>query len=391
MLDFTSVVMGPVATQILGDLGADVITVEPARGDINRAMGRGPVRQLSDISLNLLRNKRNVSIDVKRPEGRDALLRVAAGCEVFVTNLRPGPLRRLGLDYAAIAAVRPDVVYCRAHGFPSDGPLADEPAFDDVVQAAGGVADVVGRASGTPAFVPTLLADKVSGLVLAYAALAALYHRAVTGRGQEVEVPMADALSSFMLVEHGSGGVSGAREGGVGYQRILTSSRRPQRSSDGWVCLFPYLDAHWRALLLAGGQAALADDPRLSREGRFNDPDFSYAALDAAVATRTTAEWLDFSREHGIPASEVADLETLTARLPDAHHPHAGPYKHIPSPVRFSLTPASLRRPAPMIGEHNREVLREAGLDDPSIDALEVDGVLRAPRRPVDPTRQPSG
>ncbi len=164
ILDLTSVVMGPLATQVLGDLGADIIGIESGRGDTNRGMGPGPHRQLSDVSLNLLRNKRNVALDLKDPAGIDALLKIAATCDVFVTNLRPGPLARLGLDYERIAAVRPDVVFCRAQGFPTDSPDADEPAYDDIVQAASGIPDVVRRATGLAAMMPILLADKVSGL-----------------------------------------------------------------------------------------------------------------------------------------------------------------------------------------------------------------------------------
>jgi crotonobetainyl-CoA:carnitine CoA-transferase CaiB-like acyl-CoA transferase len=194
VLDLSSVVMGPLATQILGDLGADVITVETRDGDINRIMGSGPCPGLSGVSLNLLRNKRNISLDIAHPDGLAALLRVAAGCDVFVTNLRPGSVGRLRLRYPDIASIRPDVIYCQAHGFPSDSPQADAPAFDDIIQAACGVPDVLRRASGRPGLMPTLLADKVSGLVLAYSIIAALFHRARTGEGQKVEVPMADAM-----------------------------------------------------------------------------------------------------------------------------------------------------------------------------------------------------
>jgi crotonobetainyl-CoA:carnitine CoA-transferase CaiB-like acyl-CoA transferase len=208
VLDLSSVVMGPLATQILGDLGADVITVETRDGDINRIMGSGPYPGLSGVSLNLLRNKRNISLDVAHPDGRAALLRVAAGCDVFVTNLRPGSVGRLRLRYPDIASIRPDVIYCQAHGFPSDSPQADAPAFDDIIQAACGVPDVLRRASGRPGLMPTLLADKVSGLVLAYSIIAALFHRARTGEDQKVAVPMADAMLAFLLVEHGSGAIS---------------------------------------------------------------------------------------------------------------------------------------------------------------------------------------
>ena len=379
VLDLTSVVMGPLATQVLGDLGADVITIESGRGDTGRGMGPGPVRQLSDVSLNLLRNKRNVALDLKAPSGVAALLRIAATCEVFVTNLRPGPLTRLGLGYDRVAAVRPDVVFCRAQGFRSDSPEADEPAYDDIIQAAGGVSDVVRRATGTPAMVPTLIADKVSGLVLAYAILAALLHRERTGQGQEIEVPMVDVLRAFMLVEHGSGAMSGEdrAERETGYQRILTPFRRPQRTADGWIATFPYLDAHWDALLRAGGRDDLVGDPRLSREGRYKHTSFVYSTLESVMATRTTREWLELCRRQTIPAAEAADLDDIIDALPDAEHPAAGAYKLVPPPVRFSRSPASVRRHAPLIGQHNREVLEEVGFTSAEISSLEETGVLR--------------
>ncbi len=379
VLDLTSVVMGPLATQILGDLGADVIAIESARGDTNRGMGPGPARQLSDVSLNLLRNKRNVALDVKDPAGRAALFKIAATCDVFVTNLRPGPLARLGLDYDALVAVRPDIVFCRAQGFPTDSPEADEPAYDDIIQAASGIPDVVRRAHGTPAMAPILLADKVSGLVLAYAILAALVHRERTGEGQQVEVPMLDAVRSFVLVEHSAGAMSGEprAERTTGYQRILTPFRRPQRTRDSWIAIFPYLDEHFTTLLVAGGRDDLVGDPRLTREGRQAHSAFAYETLESIVAMRSTAEWLEFCRAEGIPAAEAVDIDDVIDALPEREHPAAGPYKVIPPPVRFGRSPATVRSDAPLIGQHNREVLAEVGLDEEEIDALESRGVLR--------------
>jgi crotonobetainyl-CoA:carnitine CoA-transferase CaiB-like acyl-CoA transferase len=380
VLDLTSVVMGPLATQILGDLGADVLTVEAARGDINRGMGPGPHRQLSDISLNLLRNKRNIALDLKHPDGKDALLRIAATCDALVTNLRPAPLARLSLDYHAVAAVRPDIVYCQAHGFSSDSPHANVPAFDDIIQAAAGVPDVTRRAGDDPSLLPTLIADKVCGLVLAYSLIAALYHRARTGEGQRIELPMIDALRAFMLVEHASGGITPGEQTHTGYQRILTPHRRAQQTRDGWIAVFPYLDAHWKVLLRAGDSAQLLDDPRLSRQGRQTHPGFAYQTLARVLTTRTTAEWLTLCANHDIPATEAADLDTLVRDLPDTEHPVVGPHKLIPPPARFHATPASVRQPAPLIGQHNHEILAEAGFNPSEITQLENLGVLRGPR-----------
>ncbi|HEY6296074.1 MAG TPA: CoA transferase [Streptosporangiaceae bacterium] len=376
VLDLTSVVMGPLATQILGDLGADVITVESRDGDINRVMGRGPIRGLSGVSLNLLRNKRNISLDIAHPEGRAALLRVAAGCDVFVTNLRPGSVARLRLRYPDVAAVRPDVVYCQAHGFPSDSPQADAPAFDDIIQAASGVPDVMRLANGRSDIVPTLLADKVSGLVLAYSIMAALVHRARTGEGQRVEVPMADAMLAFLLVEHGSAAIPQPPRGPAGYQRILTPLRGALQTADGWIGVMPHREAHWAALLRAAGFDELVGDPRLSNRSLAREPGFGYATLGRVLATKTTAEWLAICEDAGIPAAAAPGLEELIDALPEDEHPDAGRYKVIPPPARFSATPAAVRRPAPLAGQHTREVLAEAGLTEEEIAQLAEAGVL---------------
>jgi len=373
VLDLTAVVMGPLATQILGDLGADVVTVENREGDINRTMTRGPVRGLSGPSLNLLRNKRNIRLDVSLPPGRLALLRIAASSDVFVTNLRPASLARLELGYADIAAVRPDIVYCQANGFPSDSEQANAPAFDDVIQAATGVHDVLERAGHAPGLMPTLLADKVSGLVVAYAILAALFHRERTGEGQFVEVPMTDALRAFLLAEHGGAAIWGG--GPPGYPRILTPLRGPVRTSDGWIAVQPHRDEHWVALVREAGLDDLTGDPRLTNRGLWREPGFGYETLGRVMAGKTTGYWLAFCAENGIPAAPAASLDEVIAALPDAEHP-SGTYKHIPSPARFSATPATHRRPAPLPGEHNREVLAEAGLTDAEIAALEESGVL---------------
>ncbi len=379
VLDLTSVVMGPLATQILGDLGADVITIESRDGDINRTMSSGPVRGLSGVSLNLLRNKRNAAIDISQPAGRSALLRIAAGCDVFVSNLRLASLRRAGLEYADIAAVRPDVIYCQATGFASDSDEADKPAFDDIIQAASGVPDLMHLAGLPPALVPMLLADKVCGLVIAYAIIAALFYRERTGQGQRVEVPMIDAMRAFTLVEHGGSAIPRPPRGPAGYPRILTPLRAMAATADGWIALQPHRDEQWTALVLAAGLDDLAGDPRLTTRSLWRDPGFGYATLSRVLATKTTAEWLAFCAEQGIPAARAAGLDEVIAALPDAEHPEAGTYKAIPPPTRFSATPTSVRRPAPLPGQHTTEILAEAGLTGAEIDRLAQAGVLRPP------------
>lgn len=380
VLDLSSVIMAPYATQILGDLGAEVILVEGSRLDINRAMGAGPHPELSGTALNLLRNKRGVALDLKSPEGRDALLRLAATCDVLVTNLRPGPLARAGLRYEDIAAVRPDIVYCQAQGYPLDGPRANDPAYDDIIQAASGVADAARRQTGAAQLAPTIMADKVCGLTIAYAVCAALYRRAVTGHGELVEVPMEPTMVAFTLVEHGNDAMFRPPYGPAGYQRILVPNRRPQASADGWVHVLPYSREHYDALFKGTGRTEWLGDPRYATApSRIANANVLYQWVAEIIKEQPTAYWLDFCREAGIPVTAVADLDDLVDALPDAEHPTGGTYKTIPPPVRFHHSPASVRRPAPMMGEHTDEVLAEVGYSTEEIAALHHSGAIPQP------------
>jgi crotonobetainyl-CoA:carnitine CoA-transferase CaiB-like acyl-CoA transferase len=379
VLDLTSVVMGPYATQLLGDMGADVICVEASGGDTNRIMGPGPVRGMSGVSMNLLRNKRNVCLDLKQPAARDACLAVLATCDVFVTNLRPAPLQRLGLAYADVAARRPDIVMCRAHGWPSDGPNGNKPAYDDVIQAVSGVAHSFQLRDGVPAMAPTLIADKVAGMAVAQAVLAALFHRERTGDGQLVEVAMDDALRSFSLVEHGCAAIPEPPLGQAGYPRIVTPDRRPYATTDGWIAVLPYSAANYRAVFREGGRDDLLDDPRIEgARSRMAHAGELYAIVAEVVATRSTSFWVDFCDEHDIPAGPVRTLDELVDELPIAEHPIAGRYRQTPVPWRFDRTPTSVRRPAPMLGEHTREVLLEVGLAADAIDSMVSSGAIPA-------------
>lgn len=376
VLDLSSVIMGPYATQILGDLGADVICVEDRKGDTNRIMGPGPVAGMSGVSMNLLRNKRNVCLDLKHEAGRDAFLRLVATCDVMVTNLRPGPLARLRLTYEDVRQVRPDIIVCQAQGWPSDGPDGDKPAYDDVIQANCGIAHSFELQSGTPALAPTLVADKVSGLTVAYAVMAALFHRERTGEGQRVEVPMIDALTSFTLVEHGCAAVP--MMGPAGYPRILAADRRPFRTLDGWVAVLPYSGPNYDDLFREGGRTELVGDERTrTARARNQNAAYLYSAVAPIIETRTTAFWVAFCRDHDIPAAAVRTLDEIVDELPVATHPVAGEYRMVPPPVRFGVSPASVRRPAPFLGQHSAEVMAEVGLSSEEIDALVAQGVLR--------------
>ena len=382
VLDLSSVLMGPVATRTLGDLGADVIFVESATGDRNRSMGTGPTAEFSGIALNLLRNKRSIAMDLKHPRGRQAFLDIAATCDVMITNLRPGPLARLGLHYEAVREARDDIVFCRAHGYPSSSDRANAPAYDDIIQSASGVGDLFGRMGAEPMLLPSLVADKVCGLTISNAVIAALYHRTVNGQGQCIEIPMIDVMRAFVLTEHGSGAISEPAVADAGYARILTPERKPQRTADGWINILPYDHEHYVALFEAGGRPDLATDERFATPiERVMHSDSLYRDVASVLGQRTTAEWLDLCQEHGIPATEAATLDDLVSDLPMDEHPIAGPYRTIPPPELFSETPPSVRRPAPRIGEHGRHILAEVGYDAEAIDGLIDDGILHRVRR----------
>jgi crotonobetainyl-CoA:carnitine CoA-transferase CaiB-like acyl-CoA transferase len=380
IIDVTSVVMGPFATQVLADLGADVIVIEDRRGDTNRAMGAGPHPDLSGVSMNLMRNKRSVGLDIKTDRGHAALGRLVATADVVVTNLRPGSRVRARLTYDDLRRVREDLIYCAAAGYPPDSELADAPAYDDIIQAASGVADLTQRIGLPPMLMPTLVADKVCGLTIANALVTALFERERTGRGGEITIAMAEVMRSFLLVEHGAAAIPEPPRGPAGYPRILTPFRRPQQTADGFINVLPYDRDHYETLFRLGGRPDLLDDPRIeSRRSRITNGDSLYRDVASILSRRTTAEWLPLMREAGIPATAVGRLDDLVADLPLAEHPHAGRYRVTP-PIAGRADDV-VRRHAPLHGEHGREVLGEVGFGAEELDELEREGVLFAGMR----------
>ena len=377
VLDLTSVVMGPFATQLLGDLGADVITIEPPRGDNSRSMGAGPHPQLSGVALNLLRNKRNVAIDFKHPDGRQALLDIAATCDAFVTNLRPGTLARAGLAYHDVVAVRPDIVYCQAHGYPTGGPRRDDPAYDDVIQAETGIADATARVAGQPMVAPTMHGRQG---VRADHRLRRAWRLCTggrrPGRASTSRCRWRTRSTSFTLVEHGAGAIPRPPLGPAGYPRVLTPHRRPWPTKDGWMMVLPYTKEQFDSIFEAAGSDLLGDERYATGRARIANAGFLYDQVGRMLADRTTAEWVAFFRQHDVPAGVIGSLDDLVEQLPEADHPHAGRYKLIPPPVRFAGAPQSVRRPAPLIGEHTDEVLAEVGYDQGELGSLRASGAL---------------
>ena len=366
VLDLTSIVMGPFATQQLGDLGADVIFVEPLQGSTSRRMGPGSHPQLSGIALNLLRNKRSLALDLKAPGGREAVGRVLATCDVFVTNLRPEPLRRLQLSYPHAAAIRQNIIYCQAQGFRTGSERADDPAYDDIIQAECGLADAARRVGGRPTLAPTILADKVCGMAIVQCVLAALVHRERTGAGQRVEVPMLDVMQAFTLVEHGADAVARPNIGQAGYSRVLAKERGPQQTLDDWINILPYSRAAYEAMFRAGGREDLVSDPRIQSGvvaiGR--NANFLYSQLRPIIATRTTADWLAYCKAHDIPVGTVARLEEVVGTMPITltFAPSTGSARQVGvcNPARWSKCVAPTRSPAACTWPPWRRMLRLA-------------------------------
>lgn len=377
VVDLTSIVMGPLATRMLGDLGADVIRVESPVGDIIRHYEPARSDAMSAFAINLNRNKRSVVLDLKTPGGRNALGDLIASSDVFVSTMRRGALERLGLDPKSVRAMRPDIVYCVANGWGSGGPNADHAAYDDVIQAASGFADMFALVGDEPRLVPSIIADKVCGLHIVPAITAALYRRAMTGAGDTIEVPMAEVMASFNLVEHLGGQTFDPQLGPMSYARVSTPNRRPRRTVDGWVVILPYTDANWRAFFDFVGHPELATDPRYARQrDRIANSDVLYGMLDEWLADMTTEALLTFCEAESIPATPVVALAEIVdhphfAAVDLLHrdvHPTEGPYRVIRDPVRYASRDGDAPdggglpwRTSPTLGEHTSEVMSELG------------------------------
>lgn len=388
VLELTSVVLGPWACQILGDLGAEVVKVEPPSGDSNRQLGPTRHAGMSALFLTCNRNKRSLVLDLKQPAGKDALLKLAKDVDILVHNYRPAALSRLGLDYEAVRQVNPRIVFCGTYGYSRKGPYADRAAYDDSIQAASGIAMLQQMVGGEPRYLPTIVADKTTALTVVNAVLAALFHRERTGEGQEIEVPMFESLVSFVMAEHLYGRVFDPAEGPMGYGRLLSQNRRPFKTKDGYLAVLPYLNDHWSAFCNATGRGDLLADERFSTLGsRLTHIDEVYGEVGKTLATRTTAEWLETFGNTPVPVMIVNTLEDL---ITDPHleatgfwsfhdHPTEGRLRMPGVPYRFSATPGGTRRLPPRLGEHSREILLELGLTETEIDALVAARVTKEP------------
>ena len=386
ILDFTTIVLGPYATQTLGDLGADVIKIEPLQGDLFRAVRPGRSRSMGAGFIGFNRNKRSLAIDLKRPEARDVLARLVAGADAVVHNMRPKAAESLGIGYAQLKALKPDLVYAFAAGYDQSGPNADEPAYDDIIQAAGGVAALNANAQGQPRYLSTILCDKVGGLHLALAVAAALAHRARTGLGCCIEAPMFESTVAFLMSEQLGGETFVPALGSTGYDRLSAPNRKPYATRDGHMAILPYNSSHWAAFFELIGRAELAHSPQVQDPVlRSQNVDALYALIAEVAPTRTTAEWLEALRAADIPCARVNSIGDLlhdphlaaTGFFVEYDHPTEGRLRAPRAPFRWHGGQELPDRPAPRPGYDGRTVLNEAGLADAAIDELVTGGVLR--------------
>ncbi|GAA5232897.1 CoA transferase [Verticiella sediminum] len=390
VLDITNVFMGPSATQMLGDLGADVIKVESPEGDVVRGIGPNGDQRMGPLFLGLNRNKRSIVLDLKQPAGRAALLRLAETADVLTYNVRPAAMQRLGLAYEDVAAVNPGIVYAGMFGFSQRGRYAPEAAFDDLIQAACALPQAVAEGSGDiPRYLPITIADRSVGLYAFGVICAALYARERTGRGQRVDVPMFETMVPYIMGDHLYGHTFVPPRAGYGYPRLLSPERRPYQTQDGYVCCLIYTDAHWKTFLRVIGKAELFDtDPRFAnittRTAHITE---LYGMAAEALRERTTAEWRELLKEADIP---VFPMHTFDSLLDDPHladigffgeaeHPSVGRIRTMAVPSEWHGTPPPDMKPAPRLGEHSRELLAEAGYDDEAIAELFSCGASRSP------------
>jgi crotonobetainyl-CoA:carnitine CoA-transferase CaiB-like acyl-CoA transferase len=388
ILDLTTVVMGPYATQILADLGADVVKVEPPEGDVMRYNAPMRSRGMGHIFMNANRNKRSVVLDLKMDAGRAACLALAKTADVLVYNIRPQAMARLKLGYEDVRAVNPRLLYVGAYGYSQRGPYAAKAAYDDLIQGAVGLPWLFREAGGAaPRYLPAIVADRATGLQIVNAVSAGLYWREKSGRGQRIDVPMFESLLPLVLGEHLAGETFVPPQGGLGYGRMLAKGRSPYATRDGYVCVLVYNDKQWRAFFELIGRPELLADPRFAtQEGRSRDFEGAYALVAEEMKKRSTAEWIAALEGADIP---VQRMNSLTDIVDDPHlaaigyfreveHPTEGRIRSMAVPSEWSESAPEYRRHAPRLGEHTREVLREAGLAEAEIERMIAQGAARS-------------
>ena len=384
VLDMTTVVFGPYTTMMLGDFGAEVIKIEPPGGDMTRAIGPTRNPGMSSLFLGANRNKKSIQLDLKRDEAREALWRLIDSADMLVHNVRPQAIARLGFDPDSVLKRNPGIIYGALHGYREEGPYGGRPAYDDVIQAASGMSALMEKVTGEMLYMPMVAADKTTGLTLAYAILAALYHQQKTGEGQHVEVPMFETLASYTLMEHAFGYTFDPPLDQAGYTRVLAAFRRPYACADGrYLCFLAYSDGQWRAFADAIDRPDLLTDPEYATLlARSRNIEAVYAMIADIIATESLDHWKAVFEQVGLPYMTVNQLEDLysdphlqaTGFFQAYEHPSEGRLAMPSPPTGFSKTPASIRHHPPKLGEQSLEILKEFGLAEDEIEAMLASG-----------------
>jgi crotonobetainyl-CoA:carnitine CoA-transferase CaiB-like acyl-CoA transferase len=385
VLDLTINVLGPVATQILGDMGAEVIKVETPSGDPMRLIGKSKTGMLGPFFQTTNRNKKSIVLDLKRHEPKQALLKLAATSDVFVHNMRQAATERLGIDYKNLMPANPSLIYASATGYRRGGSKDGRPAYDDVIQGESGLVDLIERTNGEARFVPMPISDKFCGHTLASAIGMALFHRERTGQGQEIHVPMLETMLSFNLTTHLWYGTQG-KEKNLGYPRALSPYRVPYKTKDGMVCVLAHTDEQWHRLLKAIGREDLVQDPRFTYLAqRAENIAILQSHLADGLAQFTTDEAFNLLDEADLPNGPVITLESMmddtylkdTHFFPTMDDPHEGTLHTTAIPVEFSKSPGTLRNGAPLLGEHTHTLLSEAGFSNAEINQVIQNSQIR--------------
>ena len=389
IIDLTAVLMGPYCTQMLGDMGADVIKVEPPDGDMVRQIGPARHADMGPIFLNTNHSKRSIVIDLKKPEGLDLLMRLISDADVLVYNVRPQAMERLGLSYEKVSAVNPRLIYTGVFGYAQNGPYAARPAYDDLMQGASTLASLFARSTGgPPQYVPNALCDRITGMSAVGLILAAVYERQTSGLGQRIDVPMFETMVNFVLSDHLGGLTYEPPLDSGGYARQLSKSRRPYQTSNGYISALIYTDKHWQSFFKAiGKEEEFARNPLYSSfTARSQNIDAIYAELETILRTRSTEAWLECLTAADIPATVVHDLNSIfqdphllaTGFFATQEHPSEGTLRTMQFPSTWSRTQPEVTRHAPRHGEHTAEILREAGLSPAQEKHLFEQGVVKS-------------
>ncbi|NCF34479.1 MAG: CoA transferase [Proteobacteria bacterium] len=385
VVDLTTVVLGPYATQLLADFGADVLKVEPFAGDGFRAVRPGRHAELGVGFLNFNRNKRALALDLKKPKGQEILHQLVADADVFVHNMRSKAANQLGVDYATLAAVNPRLVYCTGVGFASGGPDAESPAYDDIIQARSGLAALNKDAHGEPQFVRTVVCDKVVGLHLALAIAAGVVKQLRQGKGCAIEVPMLESMAAFLLSEHLAGHTLVPAEGELGYERLMSVNRKPFKTLNGHIAVLPYSTKQWVSFFQLIKRDDLAEAAWIVDAAQRSERiDELYELLGEVLATDTTEHWLNRLGEHDIPCARVNELSDLSLDpqllssqwLQQHNDAEIGEYQTLRSPFRINTKGPAEPTRAPKIGQHSVSVLADLGYDEEHVQTLIETGVV---------------